>query len=147
MTGEGTTGEAAEAREMRILADILALTLDDQPGAADAALRNIKARAREGGVTAGALKDAWRRLQGATPRHREAVFSPAAHDGAAASLARMRMEVAELHSQVALAEHGRRQDALRLAVAGREARLLATLAGALAGAAVTALLFAVFGHG
>ncbi len=145
MTSEGLTGEAAAAREMRILADILALTLDEQPGVADAALANVKARAREGGVTAGALKDAWRRLQTATPRRDDAGLH--GHDGAAASLARTRLELAELHSQVAHAEHLRRQDLQRLTLMLRQARLVATVAGALAGAAMTALLFGLLAHG
>ena len=147
MTSEGMSGEAAAAREMRILADILALTLDDQPGAAESALANVRHRAREGGVTAGALKDAWRRLQAATPRLGEPA-PPHRADGAATALTRTRMELAELQSQVAHAEHLQRQDLLRHGLMLRRARLLATLAGVLAGAAVTALVFElVFVHG
>ncbi len=145
MTSEGMSGEAAAAREMRILADILALTLDEQPGAAEGALANIKSRAREGGVTAGALKDAWRRLQSVTPRAPD--WGSAQHYGAAASSARTRMELAELQSQVAHAEHLQRQDRVRYGMMLRQARLLATLAGVLAGAAATALLFVLLGHG
>ena len=148
MTREGMSGDAAAAREMRILGDILALTLDEQPGAAEAALANVKARAREGGVTAGALKDAWRRLQSATPRAPEA--GAPRHDGAgamaAAAAARTRMELAELQSQVAHAEHLQRQDRVQYAMMLRQARLLATLAGVLAGAAVTALVFGLLRH-
>lgn len=145
MTSEGTGGEAAAAREIRILADILALTLDEQPGAAESALATIRTRAREGGVTAGALKDAWRRLQSATPRALEPMF--ARDDNAASAAARTRMELAELQSQVSHAEHLQRQDRARYRLMLRQARLLATLAGVLAGAAVTALVFALFLHG
>lgn len=147
MTSEGMSGEAAAAREMRILADILALTLDEQPGAAEGALANIKSRAREGGVTAGALKDAWRRLQSVTPR-REETARPGADGGAAlaAAAARTRMELVELQSQVAHAEHLQRQDRARYVAMLRHARLLATVAGVLAGAALAALGFVLLGH-
>ena len=137
MTGGGAhDGQATAAREMRILADILALTLDEQPGVADAALANIKARAREGGVTAGALKEAWRRLGAPLP---EPAHVPDA------ALARTRMEIATLQSQVGHAEALRRADQQRLTLELRQARLVAMLGGAMAGAAITAVVYALAG--
>jgi len=48
---------APDPREIKILSDILALVLDEQPGHAATALERIRQMARRDGVTGGALKN------------------------------------------------------------------------------------------
>lgn len=129
--------EPGSARETKILSDILALALDEQPGVSTAALARIKARARADGVTGGALKEAFVRLQ------RPGGLGPeAAADlggGTEGALNRARLQLAELRSQVGYAELLLRQERVRHAVLLRQARALSTVAGALAGAALGVL--------
>jgi len=48
---------APDPREIKILSDILALVLDEQPGHAATALERVRQMARRDGVTGGALKN------------------------------------------------------------------------------------------
>lgn len=53
---------APDPREAKILADILALVLDEQPGSAANALEALRNRAARDGVTGGALKNVFAAL-------------------------------------------------------------------------------------
>ncbi len=57
--------DARQSREMKILTDILALVLDEQPGVSASAVAAIKQRARAEGVTGGALKEVFLRARAA----------------------------------------------------------------------------------
>ena len=116
-----------QARETKLLADMLALALDEQPGVSAAALAAIRHRARQTGVTGGALKEAFLRLRGGT--------GSVGDDGAAVAAARARARIEELQSQVVVAEQLRRQDLASIGGALRRARLAGLLAGLLAGGA------------
>jgi hypothetical protein len=116
-------------RELKILADILALALDDQPGVAASSLEAIKQRARQGGVTGGALKAAFQSLSAAPPAREDT------------TLWRARIEA--LQSQVAAAER-LKLEADHLHAAGlRRSRLTALATGLLAGGAIAVLLQAL----
>ena len=120
-------GEVQHAREMKILADILALALDEQPGVSVSALDAVKQRARLGGVTGGALKEAFLR-------------SRSDSGGSALPLARARAQIEALRSQVLAAEQMRRQELRASGGALRRARLGGLLAGLLAGGGLVAVL-------
>ena len=130
-------GDAQRAREVKILADILALALDDQPGASASALEAIKQRARHDGVSGGALKDVFLRVRSDAPARHD--------DQGAVALARARARIEALQSQVAAVEQARGRDAGRLASLLRRARLSAWLGGALTGAGLAVLLRAALG--
>lgn len=49
-----------DPKELKILSDILALVLEDQPGQSATALEAIKNRARRNNMTGGALKTCFR---------------------------------------------------------------------------------------
>ncbi|MBF0858316.1 hypothetical protein HKD24_03685 [Gluconobacter sp. LMG 31484] len=58
---------APDPREIKILSDILALVLDEQPGHAATALERIRQMARRDGVTGGALKNLFMTRIGTAP--------------------------------------------------------------------------------
>ncbi|EHH67190.1 hypothetical protein [Gluconobacter morbifer] len=49
--------QSFDPKDIKVLSDILALVLDEQPGQAQAALETVRSRARRSGVTGGALKN------------------------------------------------------------------------------------------
>lgn len=65
-----------DPREIKVLADILALVLEDQPGSSEAALEAVRRKARQNRITGGALKNLFQ--------------SMAAHPGEAAERMRSR---------------------------------------------------------
>lgn len=54
--------DAIDPKGLKTLSDILALVLEDQPGGSEAALAAVRRRARQNGVTGGALKEMFQRL-------------------------------------------------------------------------------------
>lgn len=90
-------------REKKLLADILGLVLEDQPGQAEAALAALRRRARAEGITGGALKNLFRRMTGAaedgetlTRPHPEPVPAPLL----AAQLDAARLRAASLNEEL-----------------------------------------------
>lgn len=54
--------EQLDAREVKVLADILALVLQDEPGVSSAALETLRRKARQNRMTGGALKNLFQSL-------------------------------------------------------------------------------------
>jgi hypothetical protein len=54
--------DGLDAREVKVLGDLLALVLEDQPGSAETALAAIRRRAQQEGVSGGAIKNLFLRL-------------------------------------------------------------------------------------
>jgi TonB family protein len=141
--------ESLSPKETKILADILALTLDDQPGQALAALQKLKQRARQDGVTGGALKNMFSRIASELPRGPQATqsgvnwFSTAeqratmAAQAASISMLQQRLELLQVrfHQETELFE----QQRAAMAAATRRASLKAGLAGVLIGGGVVVL--------
>lgn len=130
--------DVQDARETKILSDILALALDEQPGVSAAALDAIKQRARADGVTGGALKQIFLKLHLAEPPRPEAPDD--GDDLSHMALTRARLRITELTSQVAHVERLRRQDLIRLRIEARQGRVLAMIAGGLVGAAAASVV-------
>lgn len=130
--------DVQDARETKILSDILALALDEQPGVSAAALDAIKQRARADGVTGGALKQIFLKLHLAEPPRPETPDD--GDDLLHMALTRARLRITELTSQVAHVERLRRQDLIRLRIEARQGRVLAMIAGGLVGAAAASVV-------
>ncbi len=79
--------EALEPKDVKLLADILALVLEDQPGASAAALATLRRRAREQGTSGGAIKNLFLRLA-----------NPPDAAAASADLAAARVAIRELEA-------------------------------------------------
>ncbi len=131
--------DAQQAREMKVLSDILALVLDEQPGVSSSAFDAVRQRARQGGVTGGALKEAFRQARSVSDGRFEAQ--------AAATAAASRARIEALQSQVGAVEQMMRQDRMRLQGVVRRARLLAAMTGLIAGAALAVLADALLQAG
>lgn len=59
--------EELEPREVKVLADILALVLEDQPGSSAVALETLRRKARQSRVTGGALKNLFQSIAAHPP--------------------------------------------------------------------------------
>jgi TonB family protein len=141
--------ESLGPKETKILADILALTLDEQPGQALAALQQLQQRARRDGVTGGALKNMFSRIASELPRAPQASqtgvnwFSTAeqrariAAQEASISVLQQRFDMlqARFNQETELFEQQREE----MAAAIRRATIKAALAGLLIGGALVAL--------
>ena len=138
------SGDADRMRDMKILSDILALTLDEAPAVSVSALDAIRQRARASGVTGGALKEAFQRAreEAAFPR----VSAPVRDEGAS-SLSRARMQIEALQSQVAAAESEQRRVVTGAGAQLRRARLLSLVTGLLLGVGCSVLGWAVMSGG
>ncbi len=127
-----------EPKDVKLLADILALVLEDQPGASEAALAILRRRAREQGTSGGAIKNLFLRL---TKPPEAATVSPdlAAARAAIRELetvaAAQRAELSRLRAQVEAAA-SRPQTRLRLGMPR------AWIAAAVAGVALVAAMLA-----
>jgi hypothetical protein len=94
--------DQAEAKELKLLADILALVLEDQPGQSSTALDAIRRRANSSRVTGGALKNLFMRLSAGelqTPAELSADRLHGSVEGLQRDLAAARMEIAGLKSE------------------------------------------------
>jgi hypothetical protein len=69
-----------DARTRKILADILGLVLEDQDGPSQTALAALRRRARQDGVSGGALKELFGRLTGAADAADPAIGGPDPQD-------------------------------------------------------------------
>jgi len=90
--------DGLDAREVKVLGDLLALVLEDQPGSAETALAAIRRRAQQEGVSGGAIKNLFLRLAQQT-REKEAT-EPAR----AAEAERLHLMLAERSRQLAAAQ-------------------------------------------
>ena len=127
-----------EPKDVKLLADILALVLEDQPGASEAALATLRRRAREQGTSGGAIKNLFLRL--ANPADDVAANPDLAAARAAireleAVAAAQRAELSRLRAQVEAAASGP-QTHFRFAVSR------AWIAAAVAGVALVAAMLA-----
>jgi TonB family protein len=107
--------DTIDPRAVKIMSDILALTIDEQDGVALSALSRIRRRARESAVTGGGLKETFRRLVHISGMvsseeldHASSLGGPGA---APAMVGRLTSQVDALRSQLAYAEQLRLQDA------------------------------------
>ncbi len=104
-----------DTAELRLLANIIALVMDDQPGQSAAALEALRRRAAASGVTGGALKNLFERLateQAAAARravHTEAQRLQLELDAAAMQATRLSAENAELYQRLHMAHRLVRQ--------------------------------------
>jgi TonB family protein len=107
--------DTIDPRAVKIMSDILALTIDDQDGVALSALSRIRRRARESAVTGGGLKEAFRRLVHisgmVSPEELDHASSFGGRGAAPAMVGRLTSQVDALRSQLAYAEQLRLQDA------------------------------------
>jgi TonB family protein len=141
--------EKLDPKEAKILADILALTLDEQPGASMTALQKIQQRARQDGITGGALKNIFTRVASDMPRggsgesagsafNSTQLRSTIAAQGASISLLEQR--VALLQARLSQAEASRRQERSDMAGVARRLAIKTALVGLLIGVGLTALV-------
>jgi hypothetical protein len=107
--------DTIDPRAVKIMSDILALTIDEQDGVALSALSRIRRRARESAVTGGGLKETFRRLfhiSGMVSSEELDHASSFGGRGAApAMVGRLTSQVDALRSQLVYAEQLRLQDA------------------------------------
>lgn len=111
------TEGSIDAAELKLLSNILALVLDEQPGASVAALETLRRRAAANRVTGGALKNLFDRL--ATERPDETTRLRLDLDAMSVRLSRLAAENAALHQRLLEAERNWRIEMrLRRAMAG-----------------------------
>src|SRR4030081_1671898 len=96
-----------EPHEVKVLADILALVLEDQPGSSTAALETIRRKARQSRVTGGALKNLFQSIA-AQPLGKAGVRPgsrpiPHTREGMQASIERLRATNRTLEKALAAA--------------------------------------------
>jgi len=136
-----------DPKEAKILGDILALTLDDQPGPALAALQKIQQRARQNGITGGALKNIFSRIVGEPAPSAAGGFASGQQRSTiaaqAASISILEQRVAMLQARLNQGEALRRQEMGALAWASRRSILKAAAFGAGTGVAFGGLLMFV----
>lgn len=98
-----------DPKELKVLSDILALVLEDQPGQSAAALDALRARARRNGQTGGALKNLFvavarepaRAAAAPKPRTRRSTASASAANAAPANeIQAARTRIAQLAADV-----------------------------------------------
>ncbi|MDI2090620.1 hypothetical protein [Commensalibacter oyaizuii] len=84
--------EKIDPKELKVLADILALVLEDQPGQSLNALETIKKRAKRNTVTGGALKNLFTSIANSPPKNNTTNFySNPGNDSAELRKARSRI--------------------------------------------------------
>ncbi len=127
-----------EPKDVKLLADILALVLEDQPGASAAALATLRRRAREQGVSGGAIKNLFLRL--ANPSD----AATASADLAAARVAIRELEAVAAAQRAELAQLRTRLEAaaIRPQIRFRLGIPRAWIAAAMAGLAVVVAMLA-----
>jgi TonB family protein len=137
--------EQLDPKEAKILSDILALTLDDQVGASMTALQKIQQRAKQDGITGGALKNVFSRivadLQRSGDRGRTdaqgGAFSAtnlrSTISAQGASISLLEQRVALLQARLSQNEAARRQERQALVWSGRRLAIKTALAGVLLG--------------
>jgi TonB family protein len=107
--------DTIDPRAVKIMSDILALTIDEQDGVALSALSRIRRRARESAVTGGGLKETFRRLVHISGMVSSEELDHASSFGGGgagpAMVGRLTSQVDALRSQLAYAEQLRLQDA------------------------------------
>ncbi|MBB2189912.1 hypothetical protein HLH34_08015 [Gluconacetobacter azotocaptans] len=161
---------AFDPKELKILSDILALVLEDQPGQSANALEAIRNRARRNAVTGGALKNLFTAIAPNPPARQPRARAPRASAGAGAAemqvarahiaqlteslnkldldLRSARARAEELRSQLYLTQQARAETQAALSIMqARPAKrrpviVLAVTVGALAGIAGTSLYHA-----
>jgi len=139
-----------DPKEAKILADILALTLDEQPGASMTALQKIQQRARQDGITGGALKNIFSRVASDVPRASEGRGAPGGTFNAtqlrstiaaqAASISLLEQRVALLQARLSQTEASRRQEREELMWSGRRLSIKTAVVGLVLGAVLTGLV-------
>lgn len=85
-----------DPKELKILSDILALVLEDQPGQSETALATIRARAQRNQVTGGALKNLFTAIAPNPPKRAASTPRPRATKAAAADIQLERQRVRDL---------------------------------------------------
>jgi len=90
--------EGLDPREVKVLGDLLALVLEEQPGSAETALAAIRRRAQQEGISGGAIKNLF--LQLARQTGEKAQTDPAR----AAEAERLHLMLAERSRQLAAAQ-------------------------------------------
>ncbi|MCE2577141.1 hypothetical protein [Gluconacetobacter entanii] len=100
--------DSLDPKELKILSDILALVLEDNPGQSESALSAIRARARKNQTTGGALKNLFTAIAPNPPPR--AAAKPRAPRGGRTSAAAAR-EIKDAHSRISeMADSIRRLD-------------------------------------
>jgi TonB family protein len=146
--------EKLDPKEAKILADILALTLDDQPGASLTALQKIQQRARQDGITGGALKNIFSRVASDLPRQGErgdgagpSSSSPfnatqlrSTIAAQAASISLLEQRVALLQARLSQNEASRRQEHQAMMWSARRLGIKTALCGLLIGGLLVGLV-------
>ncbi|GBR01230.1 hypothetical protein [Acetobacter oeni] len=93
--------ETFDPKELKVLSDILALVLEDQPGQSATALETIRSRARRNGMTGGALKNLFIAIAPDPPkRAASSTRSRSTKSSASADVQQERMRVRELTESV-----------------------------------------------
>jgi TonB family protein len=109
-----TETETIDPRAVKIMSDILALTIDEQDGVAVSAIERIRRQARESAVTGGGLKEVFRRLihfSGlVTPGELEQAIALGSRTAAPAVIGRLKAQIDALRSQLTYSEQLRLQD-------------------------------------
>jgi len=146
--------EKLDPKEAKILADILALTLDEQPGASMTALQKIQQRAKQDGITGGALKNIFTRIASDLPRSGDSrrgeqsgapggtfnstqLRSTIASQAASISLLEQRLAL--LQARLSQNEASRRQEHHTMMWAARRLGVKTAIGGLVMGAILTAL--------
>lgn len=118
------TQTSIDATELRLLSNILALVLDEQPGASTAALETLRRRAAANRVTGGALKNLFDRIAtegggAARPPREDVQRLQMDLDTVSLRASRLAAENAALHQRLAEAERNWRIEMrLRQSMAG-----------------------------
>ena len=135
-----------DPKEVKLLADILALVLEDQPGQSSSALDAVRRRAQASRITGGAIKNLFLRLSAGevhTEHERAADHIQGTSQSLQRDLAAARLEVAGLQSE----RHRLQREVADLTAQRREAaedrRRQSRLLIACGGVAVVAVLFAL----
>lgn len=84
-----------DPKELKVLADILALVLEDQPGQSANALEAIKKRAKKNATTGGALKNLFTNIAN-NPPQRKASTTQTRKNNASADLIKARSQISDL---------------------------------------------------
>lgn len=85
-----------DPKELKVLADILALVLEDQPGQSANALEAIKKRAQKNGTTGGALKNLFTNIANNPPTKSKTSSAQSKKNNASEDLLKARSQISTL---------------------------------------------------